>query len=94
VRSDSLMLHVFSGDPWGPCSQCAHSAAHEIHCIDAEELAERMAEREARQAAEGELVIPRNGQRCCAKCGRYDADGCSDLGTEHCDWLRSQEMAA
>lgn len=27
----SLMVHQFAGDPWGPCSRCAHPAYHEIH---------------------------------------------------------------
>ncbi len=25
------MRHTFSGDPWGPCSRCAHPRHHEIH---------------------------------------------------------------
>lgn len=25
------MAHQFQGDPWGPCSACAHPAYHAIH---------------------------------------------------------------
>lgn len=31
MSGTALMLHRFSGDPWGPCSLCAHPAYHEIH---------------------------------------------------------------
>jgi DnaJ-class molecular chaperone len=33
----TLLRHQFSGDPWGPCSQCEHPAYHRIHqdpCLD------------------------------------------------------------
>jgi hypothetical protein len=30
-----LLTHRFSGDPWGPCSQCEHPAHHRIHWLSA-----------------------------------------------------------
>ena len=32
---DSLMVHAFSGDPWGPCAFCQHEASHPIHRVPA-----------------------------------------------------------
>lgn len=43
-QKEHLMRHEFSGDPWGPCSSCAHPVYHPIH--DTQETAQAVDSKE------------------------------------------------